>query len=142
MANLTWKETALAVPGVGVSMLPKVICPFCSPAYAAVLSSLGLGFLISTTYLLPITVAFLAVAVGALAFRASSRRGLRPFWMGVIAAGSVLTGKFWLDAESITYAGVGLLVVASVWNVIPRRTMNCSCLPADAGSTDAKAREE
>ncbi len=40
MANRTWKETALAVPGVGVSMLPKVICPVCSPAYAAVLSSL------------------------------------------------------------------------------------------------------
>jgi hypothetical protein len=135
MANRTWKETALAVPGVGVSMLPKVICPVCSPAYAAVLSSLGLGFLVSTTYLLPVTVAFLAVAVSALAFRASSRRGLRPFWIGVIAAGSVLAGKFWLDSEWITYAGVGLLVVASVWNVIPRRAMICSCLPADAGST-------
>jgi hypothetical protein len=100
-----------------------------------VLSSLGLGFLVSTTYLLPVTVAFLAVAVGALAFRAPSRRGLRPFWVGVIAAGSVLAGKFWLDSERITYAGVGLLVVASVWNVIPRRAIICSCLPADAGST-------
>ena len=48
MPNRTWKETALAVPGVGVSMLPKVICPVCSPAYAAVLSSLGLGFLVTT----------------------------------------------------------------------------------------------
>ena len=135
MANRTWKETALAVPGVGVSMLPKVICPVCSPAYAAVFSSLGLGFLVSTTYLLPVTVVFLAVAVCALAFRASSRRGLRPFWIGVIAAGSVLAGKFWLDSQTIAYAGVGLLVVASVWNVIPRRAIICSCLPADAGST-------
>lgn len=135
MVNRTWKETALAVPGVGVSVLPKVICPVCSPAYAAALSSLGLGFLASTTYLLPVTVAFLAVAVGALAFRASSRRGLQPFWIGVIAAGSVLAGKFWLDSAWITYAGIGLLVVASVWNVIPRRAIICSCLPADAGST-------
>jgi len=131
----TWKETALAVPGVGVSMLPKVICPVCSPAYAAVLSSLGLGFLVSTTYLLPVTVAFLAVAVGALAFRASSRRGLWPFWTGMIAASSVVAGKFWVDSSTITYAGVGLLVFASVWNVIPRRANICSCLPADAGST-------
>jgi len=135
MPNRTWKETALAVPGVGVSMLPKVICPICSPAYAAVLSSLGLGFLVSTTYLLPVTVACLAVAVSALAFRASSRRGLRPFWTGMIAAGSVVAGKFWLDAATITYTGVGLLVFASVWNVIPRRANICSCLPADAGST-------
>src|SRR5713101_4798896 len=116
MANRTWRETALAVPGVGVSMLPKAICPICSPAYAAVLSSLGLGFLVSTTYLLPVTVIFLAVAVGALAFRAASRRGLRPFWVGVIAASSVVAGKFWLNAAPITYAGVGLLIFASVWN--------------------------
>src|SRR5216683_5788247 len=126
MANRTWKETTLAVPGVGVSMLPKVICPVCSPAYAAVLSSLGLGFRVSTTYLLPVTAAFLAVAVGALALRATRRRGLWPFGLGVIASGSVLAGKFWLDAEWMTYAGVGLLVVASVWNVIPRRAMICS----------------
>ena len=135
MANRTWKETTLAVPGVGVSMLPKVICPVCSPAYAAVLSSLGLGFLVSTAYLLPVTVAFLAIAVSALAFRASSRRGLRPFWIGMIAASSVVAGKFWLDSATITYTGVGLLVLASVWNVIPRRANICSCLPADAGST-------
>jgi hypothetical protein len=135
MANHTWKETALAVPGVGVSMLPKVICPVCSPAYASVLSSLGLGFLVSTTYLLPVTVAFLAVAVGALAFRASSRRGLRPFWIGMIAASSVVAGKVWLDSATMTDTGVGLLVLASVWNVMPRRANICSCLPADAGST-------
>jgi len=135
MASRTWKDTALALPGVGVSMLPKVICPVCSPAYAAVLSSLGLGFLVSTTYLLPVTVVFLAVAVGALAFRASSRRGLRRFWIGMIAASSVVAGKFWFDSVTMTYTGVGLLVLASVWNVIPPRANICSCLPADAGST-------
>lgn len=134
MPNRTWKETALAMPGVGVSMLPKVICPICSPAYAAVVSSVGLGFLGETTYLLPITVVFLAIAVGSLAFRASNRRGLRPFWIGVIAASGVVAGKFWLDSATITYAGVGLLVVASMRNVIPRRAIICSCLPADAGS--------
>ena len=122
------------MPGVGVSMLPKVICPVCSPAYAAVLSSLGLGFLVSTTYLLTATVAFQAIAVGALAFRASSRRGLRPFWIGMTAASSVVAGEFWLDSAAITYAGAGLLVFASVWNVVPRRANICSCLPADAGS--------
>ena len=135
MANPSWKETALAVPGVGVSMLPKVICPICSPAYPAVLSSLGLGFLVSTTYLLPVTIALLAVASGALAFRASNRRGRRPFWIGVIAASTVVAGKFWFGSTPITYSGVGLLVLASVWNVIPRRANICSCLPADAGST-------
>ena len=35
MASRTWKETVPAVPGVGVSMLPKVICPICSPGHSA-----------------------------------------------------------------------------------------------------------
>ena len=135
MGNRTWKESALAVPGVGVSILPKAICPVCSPAYAAALSSLGLGFLVSTTYLLPVTIIFLAGAAGSLAFRATSRRGLRPFWVGVIAASSVVAGKFWLDSAAITYAGVALLVVASIWNAVPGRLDICSCLPADVGTT-------
>jgi hypothetical protein len=135
VGSRTWKGSALAVPGLGIAMLPKVVCPVCSPAVAAVLSSLGLGFLVSTTYLLPVTVVLLAVAVGTLAFRAASRRGLRPFWVGLVAGCSVVAGKFWLDAAAITYAGVGLLVFASVWNVIPCRANTCSCLPADAGAT-------
>ncbi len=77
MIGRTWQESVMASPAVGVSLLPKLVCPVCSPAYAALLSSLGLG-LIATTYLLPITVGFLAVALAAVVFRASSRRAFCP----------------------------------------------------------------
>lgn len=66
MSKLSWKEGVIAGPAVGVSLLPKFVCPLCSPAYAALLSSLGLGFLVSTTYLLPLTFVFLSLAIGAL----------------------------------------------------------------------------
>jgi hypothetical protein len=59
MTERTWKQNLLAVPGIGLSLLPKVACPACWPAYAGLLSSLGLGFLVSTAYLLPMTAAFL-----------------------------------------------------------------------------------
>jgi len=72
--NRTWKQSLLALPGVGVSILPKLACPACWPAYAGLLSSVGLGFLISTAYLLPLTVAFLILALAALAVRANERR--------------------------------------------------------------------
>ena len=129
-------EGVLTAPAVAVSLLPKVVCPICSPAYTALLSSLGLGF-IATTYLLPVTVGFLAVALAALVFRASNRRGFGPFGIGIVAAGAVLAGKFWIGSESTTYVGVGLLVVASVWNAIPkRRTPDLcpACLPAEPGT--------
>ena len=137
MITRTRKEGFLALPAVGVSLLPKVICPVCAPAYAALLSALGLGFLFSTRYMLPLTLGLLSLAVGALFFRALSRRGLGPFWTGVAAAGSVLIGKFWFDSTPATYAGVTLLVVASVWNAVPRRTTAdfCpACPTTEAGS--------
>lgn len=73
-----WRRTLAALPGIGVSLLPKLMCSMCWPAYAGLVSALGLGFLISAKYLLPLTAAFLAITVAALGFRGSRRRGLRP----------------------------------------------------------------
>lgn len=117
----TWKQGLLSLPGVGLSALPKLACPLCWPAYAGLLSSLGLGFLISTIYLLPLTVAFLALAMAALAFRAQNRHGLRPFSIGLIAAIAILLGKFAWESNVTIYSGVGMLVVASVWNAWSRK---------------------
>lgn len=114
--NGRWKQGLLAVPGVGFSILPKLACPLCWPAYAALLSSIGLGFLISAAYLLPLTAAFLLLAVAALAFRANKRRGCRPFVLGVIAGIAVLFGKFAWESKFTMYSALGLLVVASLWN--------------------------
>ena len=116
-----WKQGLLSLPGIGVSALPKLACPVCWPAYAGLLSSLGLGFLMSAGYLLPLTIVFLTLALAALAFRAKNRRGLGPFLIGLIAAMSVLLGKFVWESNVTIYSGVGMLVVASVWNAWPRR---------------------
>jgi len=119
--NRTWKQSLTTIPGLGISLLPKLACPFCWPAYAGLLSSIGLGFLMSTKYLFPITAAFLAVAVGALAFRAHGRHGYGPFALGLSAAAGVLVGKFWWESNLAMYAAVSLLVIASIWNAWPLR---------------------
>ena len=114
--NRTWKQSLLALPGVGVSILPKLACPACWPAYAGLLSSVGLGFLISTVYLLPLTIAFLVLALAALLFRANKRRGYGPFVLGLVAGSAVLLGKFVFESNLIVYGALGLLVIASLWN--------------------------
>src|SRR5215469_10839217 len=103
----TWKQNLWTVPCIGVSLLPKLACPLCWPAYAGLLSSVGLGFLISAKYLLPITGAFLVLAVGGLAFRAKHRRGYGPLALGLAASGVVLTMKFALEFNIGVYLGVG-----------------------------------
>ena len=113
------KQGLLALPSVGISMLPKLACPACWPAYAGLLSSVGLGFLISTVYLLPLTGVFLFLAVAALLFRASKRRGYGPFVLGLVAGSAVLLGKFAWESKLTMYSALGLLVVASLWNAWP-----------------------
>ena len=129
MTSRTWKQNLLAAPGIGLSLLPKIACPVCWPAYAGLLSTIGLGFMVpNLTYLLPLTVAFLLIAVGTLAFRARRRRGYVPFALGILAAGFILLGKFYLASNPVLYAGLGLLILASVWNSWPIAS-RCICAP-------------
>src|SRR5258708_13770235 len=116
-----WKQGLLALPGVGVSLLPKLACPLCWPAYAGLLSSVGLGFLVSAAYLLPLTSGFLVIALGAMAFKANSRLGYGPFLLGLLAATAVLLAKFRWESSPTMYGVVGLLVIASLWNAWPIR---------------------
>ncbi len=122
-----WRNFLATVPGIAFAFLPKLACPACWPAYAGLLGSVGLGFLLETAYLFPLTAAFLVLAVGALAFRARTRRGYGPFAVGLAAAATVLLGKFGFDYDVAMYGGIGLLVAASVWNAWPVRRKDGGC---------------
>jgi len=119
-----WKQGLFALPGVGISLLPKLACPLCWPAYAGLLSSVGFGFLVSAAYQLPLTAGFLVIALGAMAFKANSRHGYGPFLLGLLAGTGVLLGKFRWESRATMYGAVGLLVIASLWNVLPIRGMS------------------
>ena len=129
------RQSLLAVPGVLFSVFPTLICPACWPAYTGLLSAMGLPFIPSSVYLFPTTVAFLGVALFALAFRARQRHGYGPLALGVAASAAVFVSKFIVSITSATYAAAGLLIIASVWNSMPRRavvSVSCSqCGPGD-----------
>lgn len=140
-----WKSSLATIPGVMFSFLPNLTCPACWPAYAGLLSSLGLGFLIDTAYLLPLTALFLALALAALAIRAENRRGYGPFAVGLVAAAGVLLGKFLFNSSATAYSGTGLLLAASIWNAWPVRTKKTSacprCVPVTAPSVPLPEKE-
>lgn len=69
-----------------------------------------------TVYLLPLTVVFLTAAVAALGVRAKRRRGYGPLVLGIVAAFAMILGKFAIDSNIAVYAGLVVLVSASVWN--------------------------
>ncbi|MBM3733950.1 MAG: MerC family mercury resistance protein [Acidimicrobiia bacterium] len=104
------------VPSIGAAFLPKLTCPACWPAYGGLLRSLGIGFVDYTPYLLPLTGAFLTIAVLALAYGAPTRRGYGPFALGVVGATIVMIGKFGFDSDPAMWVGLCILVATSLWN--------------------------
>jgi hypothetical protein len=93
------------------------------PAYAGLISSVGLGFLMQTAYLLPLTVLALLLAVAALGYRASRRRGYGPFVWGLAAAVALVVGKFVAESNAAVYGGIAALVGASLWNSWPKKSV-------------------
>ncbi len=115
------KRAFAALPGIGISLLPKLTCPLCWPAYAGLLSTVGLGFLIPARNLLLVTSVFLTASTATLSFRAKTRHGYRPALLSLVAATIILFGKFSIESQAVMYSGLGLLVAASLWNGWPRR---------------------
>ncbi len=107
----------VGIPAAGLAALP--FCPACFPMYAGIFTALGLTPLSLTGVQATLTLAFLAVSLAALAFRARARRGYTPLAVGCLASLVVLTGKFGLGLDAMTYTGIALLVLASIWNVWP-----------------------
>lgn len=115
------------VPGIVAVLLPNVACPACWPAYAGVLSTLGLGFLMSSKYLFPVTAVLLLATLWSLGLRARNRRGYLPLVLGSTAAITLLVGKFVLESPVAIYGGIALLVAASLWNSWPIRSDSNRC---------------
>ena len=116
-----------AIPAIGLAFLPKLVCPVCWPIYTALLSSMGIGFVNYTPYLMPLTFVFMLVAVGALLYHAKTRKAYGPFVLGLFASITLLLGKFAFNSDPALFVGVGLLVIASLWDVWPKKTKNNFC---------------
>lgn len=136
-------SSVATLPGILMAALPVVGCASCWPAYAGVLSALGVPFLLDMRWLLPLTLGGLALAVAGLAFRARRRRGLGPLVVGLVAAAAIVVGKFLLAVDVVFYAGVALLITASVWNGWPKtHALSCAvgiCGKGVAGRGETEA---
>ena len=120
------RAVALVLPAIGAALVPGLTCPACWPAYATLLSALGLPFVPTTPYLLPLTSGLLLVALAALAYRAAS---VVPVAVGLAASAVILLDKFVTASNAITWAGAALIVAASLLR--RRAPASCpACAPA------------
>jgi len=113
-AESRWQRPSTIAGAIAVALVPK--CPACWSAYAGLSSLLGLQVALDERYLLPLTSALLALAGAALWLQARRGRGYGPWLLACGAAGATLAGKFALENDALMYAGIGSLLLASLWS--------------------------
>lgn len=139
-AKTRWQTMAASFPAIGVALMPKLACPLCFPAYAALLSALGLEFVDYTPYLLPLTAAFLAVAVGVLALQARRTGNTAALALGAAATIIVLAGKFYFESNWLTTGGVLLLVAAIFLGNRSKSTATAPCPACVSGGSEQQVK--
>ena len=116
IAGPTKRKLPLALPALLISLLPNLTCPACWPAYGAVLGAVGLGFVSTGVWLLPLTILSLLVALWGFAAAAIARRGYGPLLIGLAAVFALVIGKFFLYSNTLWIGEFALLIFASFWN--------------------------
>lgn len=132
----SFKLNFAMLPAIGAGFLPKLACPACWPAYAGLLSSMGIGFFDYTPYMLPAMGIFISAALFALVFRAKNRHGYKPFYLGLAGSVILLTSKFYWDSDTFMWFGLSFLIGSSVWNTWPKQAKNDVGCPACETSTN------
>lgn len=117
-------------PSAAAAFLAKAACPLCYPAIASLFSSLGLGFLFKGTYFAILATFLLGLVLFGLGFRANTRRGYGPFVLGFISSAVVIAAKLIWDEDVALYSGIGGLIVASAWNLVPKKNLNADSCPS------------
>ncbi len=123
------RHSVLAIPGIGVALLPKLACPLCWPAYAALVSALGLSFLLTAAVLFWLTAILLLATVLALAIGSRKRHGHGPTFAATLASLMILIGKFGVESELLAYGGIAVLIAAALWNAWARNSTGINCAP-------------
>lgn len=101
--------------GVGGSMFAALCC-LGFPALLAILSAVGLGFLVHDAVLIPMLIAFLALTLYGL-FDGMRRHGNKlALGVGVVAA-LVLFASIWFGSSIAAGIGIAALIISSLLNV-------------------------
>jgi len=121
-----------AVPAALVALLPAAACPACLPAYAGVLSAVGLGFLFNDRILSPLIAVFLAVGIASVGWSTRSHRRVGPLVASLVGTAAIVAGRLIWSVPVVLYGGAAVLIGASIWNVWLKRAAGRVACPSCA----------
>jgi hypothetical protein len=102
-----------------ISFFPK--CPFCWAAYMSIFSSLGLVSIPYTPWLQPVMMGFFLVNIFALFTIAKKRKNYASFGLNATGVLLLIASKFLVESLALMYAGLLMIITASLWNLFTRK---------------------
>jgi|GEM_PF-2538538 len=136
-----WLQAIIAAAAAVLSLLPGFSCPVCVAAYAGLLSSLGLGFLLTDSVQRPLVAAFLIVSVASVYWAARHYKKIGPFLLVVLGSIGIVTGRLVWSVTLVLYVGVVCLIAGTVWNLILKRPRR-SDVPLGPGAPSGDCRAD
>ena len=120
------RTTLMAISSVLLAVAPK--CPICFLAYFGIFGVATASASVYRMWLPPIMGFWLALTIAMLAIQRRGQRRYGPALIGLVAALLVFTGKFIIDSQVMTFAGIVALLGAAVWRarIQPISTEVCS----------------
>jgi mercuric ion transport protein len=94
------------------------LCCLGAPALVAVLSALGLGFLINDAYLAPLLIVSLAVAIAGLALGIRHHHRRLPLVIGSVAGVTLVLFIYVVPSGPAAYASLAALIIATLLYVV------------------------
>ena len=122
-----WYQTIIAIPTAVLPLLPSFSCPVCVAAYAGLLSSLGLGFLLTDRVQRPLIVVFLIVTVASVGWAARQYKRVGPFGLVLLGSAAIVAGRLAWSVTPAMYVGIVCLVAGTVWNLALRQLERKGC---------------
>ncbi|MCB0414300.1 MAG: MerC domain-containing protein [Bdellovibrionales bacterium] len=124
------KSRLLATFGSIGSAMTVGLCPICIPAIGAFLSSIGLGFLVTESVLLPVLIVFLVITIGGLVWSYLKEHGnIKPLILGIGMGIALYVGRYvyigGLINSILMYGGIAGIIATSFWNLRLRKKASC-----------------
>lgn len=97
------------------------LCCIGTPALLTILSSIGAGFLINDSVLLPLLAFFLTLNIIGLRLTYRIHRNLWPMILGGLASAAIVVFIYGWFFRPGLYLGLGVVVANSVWNAVMKK---------------------
>lgn len=114
------KEKSCTIGGAcGIGLL-GIFCPVCVPAIGAFVTSIGLGFAATTTFMYPMLGLMSAMFLLGLLWDYRHRRNIWLLLLGTIGVLAIPIGRYIISSLPLVYGGVGVVMATGLWSLFER----------------------